>query len=257
MALTIQLPLVVSIDDTARFQYGGEAFEVACDFAGVLQGRRPPKRSHVAERRLPGPVALTLTVASLPRLSVELSDSPSGEVIREHLRARRFGIPKNRWAQGVLGLPASEEEYLRRGSRIVGRQVRRARAAEVTCRELTSSWQRERLLRGITHHVRGMDTWVDTLPDRPDDHWWSAHDRAGDPTGFAIVVADTDWAMLELLKSTDHPTRYLLHTEIVTALARSGIRYLLTDSPMVFRMDPHLRSFQRLLGYQVAHLGPG
>jgi hypothetical protein len=255
VAMTIQFPLVVNSDDAGRFQYGGETFETACDFAGVMQGRRPPKRSHVAERRLPGPVALTLTVASLPRLSIGLSDSPSGKVIRDHLRARRFGVPKNRWAQGVLALPASEEEYLRRGSRIVGRQVRRARAAQVTCRELTSSWQRELLLRAITERVYGMDTWVDTLPDRPDDHWWAAHDQAGDPAGFAIVVVDADWAMLELLKTTDHPTRYLLHTEIVTALARSGVRYLLTDSPMVFRMNPHLRSFQRLLGYQVAHLG--
>ncbi len=106
----------------------------------------------------------------------------------------------------------------------------------------------------MTPLVPGMPEWVDTLPHRDDDQWWAARDNRGHPVAFAIVVVDTEWAMLELLKTIAHPPRYLLHTEIVTALAEVGVRYLVTDSPMALRMDPNLRSFQRLLGYQVANL---
>jgi hypothetical protein len=244
----------LTIRDDAQVQYGGETFERACQFMGWFQRRRPLSPSKESEGRLEGPLALVTTLNSLPRLTVRISDTPSGQVIKDRLRSRRWGVPKNRLAQGVLSLPTSEEEYLRQRTRIVGRQVRAARSVEITCAELASSAEREELLRQITPRVVGMHEWVDTLPDRDDDQWWAARDNVGDPVAFAIVVVDTDWAMLELLKATDHPARYLLHTEIVTALARDGVRYLVTDSPMALRMDPNRRSFQRLLGYHVANL---
>jgi hypothetical protein len=240
--------------DAAEVQYGGETFERACRFVGWSKRRRASNSSDESEGRLEGPRALLVTLNALPRLTVRVSDTPSGQVIQDHLRSRRWGVPKNRLAQGVLSLPAGEQEYLRQRTRIVGRQVRAARSAEITCAKLTSCAEREELLRQITPRVVGMHEWVETLPHRDDDQWWAARDKLGDPVAFAIVVVDTHWAMLELLKTVAHPPRYLLHTEIVTALARDGVRYLVTDSPMALRMDPNLRSFQRLLGYQVANL---
>jgi hypothetical protein len=238
----------------AQVQYGGETFERACRFVGRFQRRRPASSATESDGRLEGPLALLITLKSLPRLTVRVSDTPSGQVIKDRLRSRRWGVPKNRLAQGVLSLPASEEEYLRQRTRIVGRQVRAARSAEIGCVKLTSSAERGELLRQITPRVVGMHEWVDTLPHRDDDQWWAARDNVGDPVAFAIVVVDTDWAMLQLLRTAAHPPRYLLHTEIVTALACDGVRYLVTDSPMALRMDPNVRSFQRLLGYQVANL---
>jgi hypothetical protein len=240
--------------DTAQVQYGGETFERACRFVGRFQRRPPSSSGPEADGWLEGPLALLTTLKSLPRLTVRVSETPSGQVIKDRLRSRRWGVPKNRLAQGVLSLPISEEDYLRQRTRIVGRQVRAARAAEITCAQLPSSAERWELLRQITPRVAGMHEWVDTLPHRDDDQWWAARDNLGHPVAFAIVVADTDWAMLQLLRTNAHPPRYLLHTEIVTTLARDGVRYLVTDSPMALRMDPNLRSFQRLLGYQVANL---
>jgi hypothetical protein len=240
--------------DAAQVQYGGETFERACRFVERFQRRRPSSSATDSDGRLEGPLALLITLNSLPRLTVRVSQTPSGQVIKDRLRSRRWGVPKNRLAQGVLALTVSEEEYLRQRTRIVGRQVRAARSAEISCAQLASSAERGELLRQITPRVAGMHEWVDTLPHRDDDQWWSARDNLGDPVAFAIVVADTDWAMLQLLRTNAHPPRYLLHTEIVTALARDGVRYLVTDSPMALRMDPNLRGFQRLLGYQVANL---
>jgi hypothetical protein len=239
----------------ARLQHGGAALELACQFVARLRRRPvldgPPWRP---TGWLRGPVALAVLVRSLPRLPVRLTGAPSARVIEEHLHRRKFGIAKNRIAQGVLPIPASPQQYLRDGSRQVRRQVGRAKDAGISAAPLTERDERREVLRWLTPRVPGMEEWVDALPDREGDQWWVARRGDGKPVGFAILVADRDWALLELLKSTDHAARYLLHTEIVAALCRSGVRYLLTDSPSVSRMETNLRRFQRTLGYRVAHL---
>jgi hypothetical protein len=230
----------------ARLQYGGEILERAC---GLEASLRRPSPAAVGNAR-----ALLAVLRGLPRLPVELSDGISGRVIEQHLRATRLRIPKNRLLQGVMPLPTDEQAYLRDGSRIVRRQVHRARAAGNACARLASHEERWEIVRQLTPQVPGMPRWVDRLPGRLSDQWWVVRDGAERPLGFAIVVVAGEWAMLELLISIEHPARYLLHTEIVTALGAAGARYMLTDSPGVLRMDPHLRSFQRVLGYRVAHL---
>jgi hypothetical protein len=243
-------------------QYGGATLEAACAFAYGLKRHRnedpiPPARRTGVRPSLgsvDGLQAVVKVLVQLPGLRVRLSDSRSGEVIREHLTSRRLGIAKNRIAQGVLPIPASDEEYLTRGRRILRRQVRRAKTSGASCELVTSYTEKREILDWLTPRIPGMDGWVDTLPHRPDDEWWVARSSSGEPIAFAIVVVDGKWAMLELLRSTDHPARHLLHTEIVASLRRAGASYLITDSPMVLRMDPELRYFQRMLGYRVAHL---
>jgi hypothetical protein len=243
-----------------RLQYGGETLERASAFAAGLQRSRaiepqpPARRIGSARGGATGLLATVKVMGRLPVVDVHLSGSLSGRVIREHLSDRRLGIAKNRIAQGVLPIPASEDEYLQRGRRILRRQVRRAKNSGARCERVTAYAEKRAILDWLTPLIPGMEGWVDTLPHRPDDEWWVARSASNEPLAFAIVVVDGAWAMLELLRSTDHPARHLLHTEIVASLRRAGARYLITDSPMVLRMDPELRYFQRMLGYRVAHL---
>jgi hypothetical protein len=230
----------------AAVQYGGETLERACAVGGSLK--------HPGPHSLINASALLAVLRQLPILPVELTGGTGGRVIADHLRVRRLGVPKNRIAQGVLPLRAGEQDYLGSCSRIVRRQIRRARLSGVECSRLTSDEQRWLVIRQLTPQVPGMPRWVDRLPGRFSDDWWVAREATGRPVGFAIVVADTRWAMLDLLISLEHPARYLLHTEIVTDLGKAGVRYLMTDSPTVLRMDRHVRQFQRVLGYRVAHL---
>jgi len=98
----------------------------------------------------------------------------------------------------------------------------------------------------------GMTAWQEPHPDRPEHQWWVARTCDGKPLAFAIVVVDREWALLEVLRSIEHPARYLLHTHIVGLLTEAGVRYMSTVSPTVLQMEPNLRRFQRTLGYRVA-----
>jgi hypothetical protein len=233
-----------------RLQYGGDQFEQACELADRFQGGAPALRGF----RLDSVRALWSVMTSLPRLPVALTSTSGGRVIDRHLAARRWGVPKNRFAQGVLELFRSEKAYLRHCHRLVRRQVRRGRGAGLTCAEVESTSERGQLMRWLIPLMAHVEGWTDVLPPATDARWWVARNAGGEPVALAILVIDSEWAMLSLLKSTDHAARYLLHTEVAVSLGRAGVRYLLTDSPMVLRMDPNVRFFQRMLGYQVAHL---
>jgi hypothetical protein len=124
----------------------------------------------------------------------------------------------------------------------------------VTCAEVESKTDRARLMRWLIPLMADVEGWTDVLPPAIDARWWVARSADGEPVAVAILVVDSEWALLSLLKSTEHAARYLLHTEVALSLGRAGVRYLLTDSPMVLRLDPNVRFFQRMLGYQVAHL---
>jgi hypothetical protein len=68
------------------------------------------------------------------------------------------------------------------------------------------------------------------------------------------VTVDREWSLLKGLVSTDHAGRYLLHTDLVNALAGAKVRYLVVDGPMAPLLAPELQYWQRLLGYRVASL---
>ncbi len=236
-----------------RVQYGGDQLERACE----LVEHFPRGTTSLRGSRLDAVRSLWSVMTSLPRLSVTLTSSPNGREIDRQLSLRRWGVPKNRIAQAVMPVPASEEAYLRDGHRIVRRQVRRARAAGVSCEVLRGEGERAGVRRSLAPRMPGLNGWLDVLPYPSDACWWVARSANGDPIGLAVVVADSDWALLRILLSKDHPARYLLHTEIALALGRTGVRYLMTSSPMVPRMEPNVRYFQWMLGYQVAHLVVG
>jgi hypothetical protein len=184
--------------------------------------------------------ALVRFLWALPRTNVQLSDSPTGVAIAEHLSLTRWGIPRFRLAQGVLYLPSDFATYLRgRRRQAVRTNVRRARDL------------------GIDSHSRTLPAWT-----RPGEklfraaqveHWW-ATGRDGATVGEAWVTVDEECALLHSMTCSEGYARWLLHTAIVERLCAVRCRLLLTNSFDVPLMAPGQQYFQRLLGYSIARV---
>lgn len=193
-----------------------------------------------------------MLIATLPKLSVSLTDSPPGERLRRHFGDRIWGIRHSRLAQGVLSLPEERGAYLRGRSRqAVRTSIRKALAAGIVCRPLDSLEERRAVVRQV---VPGMAERADDLLLAPGDLWRAAFAPSGEPVAVAQVTVDCEWALLKALVSTDHASRYLLHTDLVNALVEAKARHLLVDGPMAPLLAPELQYWQRLLGYRVASL---
>lgn len=176
----------------------------------------------------------------IPRTRLRLSRSPSGELIRSHLRLRRWGLPRFRLAQGVLHLPESFSTYMRgRSKQAVRTNVARARA------------------RGIQSAYTIVPEWTPfdhpRAPAAPAQHW-QAKNEAGVVLGEAWVTVDRHCALLHSLVTKESDVRWLLHTAIVEQLCLSGCRRLLTNSHDAFLMPVGQQYFQRLLGYSIERL---
>lgn len=219
--------------------YGSRWLAKASDCAGALRqaGARTPAGRMRALALLP--YLLTL-LCVIPRTRLRLSRSPSGELIRSHLRLRRWGLPRFRLAQGVMHLPESFATYMRgRSKQAVRTNVARARA------------------RGIQSTYTIVPGWT------PLDHpcapaapaqCWQATSQTGVVLGEAWVTVDEECALLHSLVTKETDVRWLLHTAIVEQLCISGCRHLLTDSYDAFLMPAGQQYFQRLLGYSVERL---
>ncbi len=233
-------------------QYGGGDFAAASLFLRrVVPGADAHGRS-LPVSLLPGLRATAMLIATLPRLSVALTDSPPGERLRRHFGDRIWGVRHSRLAQGVLMLPQEPGAYLRGRSRqAVRTSVRKAFAAGVVCRPLDSLEER-RAVAG--HVVPGMAEWSDDLFMLPGDLWMAAFVPGGVPVAFAQVTVDREWALLKGLVSSDHASRYLLHTDLVSSLVGAKVSHLVVDGPMAPLLAPALQYWQRLLGYRVANL---
>lgn len=234
------------------FQYGGGDFATASLFLRrVVPGADANGRS-LPVSLLSGLRATAMLMATLPRLSVSLSDSPSGERLRRHFGDRIWGIRHSRIAQGVLELPDEQGAYLRGRSRqAVRTSIRKALAAGVVCRPLDSIEERRAVAGQV---VPGMAEWADDLFLLPGDSWRAAFAPDGEPVAVAHVTVDREWALLKGLVSSDHASRYLLHTDLVNALVGAKVRYLVVDGPMAPLLAPELQYWQRLLGYRVVSL---
>jgi hypothetical protein len=219
--------------------YGSRWLATASDCAGALRQARAhtPARLMRALASLPYLLALLCVI---PRTRLRLSRSPSGELIRSHLRLRRWGLPRFRLAQGVLHLPEGFSTYMRgRSKQAVRTNVARARA------------------RGIQAGYTIVPGWT------PFDHphapaapaqQWQAKNETGVVLGEAWVTVDRHCALLHSLVTKESDVRWLLHTAIVEQLCSSGCRQLLTNSHDAFLMPAGQQYFQRLLGYSVDRL---
>jgi hypothetical protein len=177
---------------------------------------------------------------------VELTATPSGELIREYLTARRRGIRSHLYAKSVLRIPPGEAPILRgRSFRAARTNTTRARSEGITCRDLRAS-ERLSVLREL-----GEPEW---LLDRTVDRWWMAEAPDGSAVGLALATVDERWAMLNILVAPRYTARYLLHTHLVSQLQAAGVRYVIAQAPSPLVLDPGLVYLQGRLGYEVANL---
>jgi len=234
-------------------QYGGEHFETASRYLrGVASSSGRGRLRHTVRPR--GFAASARLVAKLERLTVSPTDSPSGRAIRSYLEERRYGIPTHRVAQGVLVVPGTRQEYLRgRHKQAVRTNLHRAQDERLSCAQLASSPEREAFAELIDPDFT--DSWErKLLIRRSESAWWAVFDVEGQPIGLAVVSVDAEVALIWSLVCRGHSARWLLHTEIVSEMAERGVTCLLVATRMAPVLEPGLQYFQRLLGYQVAHL---
>jgi hypothetical protein len=172
-----------------------------------------------------------------PRARLNVSERPSGQRIRAHLRLRRWGLPRFRLAQGVLHLPEDYASYLRgRRRQALRTNIARARARRVEC----------------THSTIGEGPANGHSCDQsaPVERW-QATNRAGSIVGEAWVTVDAECALMHSMVTSETDVRWLLHAAIIEQLCDRGCRHLLTSSHDAFLMAPGQQYFQRLLGYSV------
>ncbi len=237
-------------------QHGGDVFLAASAFLRrAVPGVATNEPQADAEPLIAGVRATMLLLAGLPRVRVALSDAPAGLRLRQHFDDRMWGIRHSLIAQGVLSLPEEPGQYLRGRSRQALRtNIRKARAAGVTCRQLDHVDERRAAASQLRARVPGMSEWPDELFDPPEDIWWAARTPHGETVAFAQVTVDREWALLRSLASSDRPSRYLLHAVLVDVLIACGARYLAVDGPIAPLLEPSLQYWQRLLGFDVVHL---
>ncbi len=181
------------------------------------------------------------------------TDSPSGRAIRAYLEERRYGIPTHRIAQGLLIVPSSSEVYLRGHHRqAVRTNLHRARDEGLTCAHLARFAEREAVVNRLAPRPDSLERKL--LIGRPESAWWAVFDAEGRPIGLAMVSIDSEVAVIWSLKCHGQLGRWLLHTEIVSEMAKRGVTCLLAATKTAPLLQPGLQYFQRLLGYQVANL---
>jgi hypothetical protein len=237
-------------------QHGGDVFLAASSFLRrVVPGVATEEQQLDAAPLIAGSRATVLLLRGLPRVPVELTDSLAGLRLRKHFDDRTWGIRHSRIAQGILSLPDEPGQYPRGRSRQALRtNIRRARAAGITCRQLHHLDERRGAALQLRARIPGMWQWSNEMFSLPEDIWWAGETSRGQTVAFAQVTVDREWALLRSLASSDRPSRYLLHAVLVDVLVASGVRYLAVDGPMAPMLEPSLQYWQRLLGFDVVHL---
>jgi len=200
-----------------------------------------------------GAWALLRVIIRLPRVTVSLTDSPSGRVIGAYLRARHRGVRSHLLARGVLALPRTPDDYLPgRSRRAVRTNISHAAKQGVRCRSLKNGPPAEAAVRRLAAH--GLVDNADVLLARRADEWVIALDRDDQVVGGALVTVDRTWAMLNILVGFSYPVRYALHTDLVLRLGATGVEYLFVSNESALMLPEGLQYLQRILGYRVVNL---
>jgi hypothetical protein len=217
-----------------------------------------PRMRKSAEQQVPilrGALACIQLLLGLPCFRVSLTDTTAGRRIDAHLRRRTWGIPHTRIAQAIFELPHSEGGHLRGRSRqAVRTNRRRALASGIVCLQLIDGDVRRCAVQALSERLEHMCGWPMERFCEPGDIWWAAFDATGVPVAVAALTVDREWALWQVMGSTDRSARYLLHSEIVETLRRSGVRYLTVSGPMAPMLESSLQYWQQRLGYSVANL---
>ena len=234
----------------ADTQYGGRTFVAAAAFCDrVLCSRGRSRLRCLTDWR--GMLATITFLRTLPRLSITLTERPTGQAIRAYLLQRgRLRIRNRLLAQGVLELPPTMAEYRKGRQRQAMRtNVTQAERLGMHCEQLETELERH-----------AMGDWFCSEPWQTakfsDLHrtCWVVLNSNNRPIALASVTVAAETAILWSIITIGSPERWLLHTQIVETLIGTGVRVLLIDGPGALRLDPGLQYFQRRLGYRIAHL---
>lgn len=219
--------------------------------------RSLPRRAMLAARALP---AVVNCVTRLPVTPAPVSSTPAGITIQRRLRERRWGLPVNRLAQGVLVLPEEFESYVG-GRRVRGLRKHMRRAKEtMECRELRHGQHLDVIKSVLRDHN---DTrrpfairvkWWDEQLGMPGNRGWYVRTKTGEPVALALATVDAETAYLQALVSTESRARWLLHGTLVEDLHAAGVRLLLTYSTNALLLEPNHQQFQHQLGYTIANV---
>jgi hypothetical protein len=215
-------------------------------------------------------MALLGLLVGVPRIDVQFSDSPAGQMLSEHFATSLRGlIPLNRLCQGVLILPESHDDYLRgRQRRALRNNLRRAAAAGIRCEVVACGSSTLQAMRQVVSHRRAPVTAEDRVGlmavwpavfSHPAVTALVARDRAGSAVAVSAAVIDAEITVIVLAVACSHEARWAIHDYLVRSLIATHVTYLIAADGRPFGalgLPPDVQYFQRLLGYEVCHVRP-
>lgn len=250
-----------------RLRYRGPWFEAASSLPlaeGFIQSGNLGSFLKAAARQPHRVIALFALLHGTTSESVTLSDSRSGQILREYFSRRSLGVfPVTRFCRGVLILPRDHAEYLRgRRRQALRTNLRHATEAGIRC-ELIDDRSRtpEDLLslmneRRIAPDRFGADA-LRTMVERPELTLIVARGTTGRPLAIAAALIDDTVCLLEFAMANDHGARWILHDYLVRTLIERRVPYLVAHGGGPFGalgFSPAVQHYQHLLGYELRHL---
>jgi hypothetical protein len=204
-------------------------------------------------------------VARLPSVRIQVSDEPSGRVIRDMLGARMLGlVPSGRLAQAVFSLDGSVEAQLNGPHRQALRtNLRRGHELGLAVHLVSDA----RTLTGLIAAVgRRRGERVLGAGDTPPEVDPAVHrgyvvtDPLGVPEGYLLLAVDRYAAwMLRSIGSRPGGSaalcHYLLHAAAVRDLTYLKVRHLIADGAL--SVPDGVAYLQRRLGYQIRNVELG
>lgn len=198
---------------------------------------------------------------------ITLSDSKSGQDIREYFSRRSLGVlPVTRFCRGVLLLPEDHAEYLRgRRRQALRTNLRRAAEAGIRCEIITDRSGTVEDLRSLLNGRPVGEEHFDAdgfraVIERPELTLIVARATTGRPLAMAGMLIDHTVCLLQFAFAKDDHARWILHDYLVRMLIERRVSYLVASGGGPFGalgFPPGIQHYQHLLGYELRHLVPG
>jgi hypothetical protein len=248
----------------AGLTYGTAELADLSSFARPAPGGSLVKSISLAVARRPRRARTLLSLRELPVLGLHLSAAEHDRWLRTRWPAGGERLFGGHWAQAVIPTALDEHAYLTgRHRQAVRTNIRRARELGITATRLAGY---EEFVAASTPVYESRDGGSAVLavmrstPPPDEFAWYSASTAAHQaPVIVAAVALFGDFGVLAVMVGNNDyarvgHARHLMHTFILSDLARQGIRNLLVGS--VLRESSGNQYFQRLLGYHVCNLRP-
>jgi hypothetical protein len=250
-----------------RLRYHGPWFEAATSLPlgeGFIRSGKLGAFLIAAVRRPHRIIALLGLLHGTTSESVALSDSRSGQILRDYFSRRSLGVlPVTRFCRGVLVLPRDHAEYLRgRRRQALRTNLRRATEAGIRCELIRDrSGTTEELVLLMSERRLAPDRFgagaLRAMVERPELTLIVARAATGRPLAVAAALIDDAVCLLEFAIANDHGARWILHDYLVRTLIERRVSYLVAHGGGPFGalgFSPAVQHYQHLLGYELRHL---